>query len=207
AWLDPMKLAALNLTAGEVLSAIQEQNVVVAAGNVGQQPVPRGQDYQLVLNTLGRLTTTEQFGDIVVKVGEGGRYVRLRDVARLDLGAQNSDLNCTLSTTVADKLVHDPSVALAIFQLPQANALDPADGVKKKMEQLKRKFPQGLDYRIAYDTTPFIRHSVEDVFHTIVIAALLVIVVVLVFIQDWHAMLLPMMDIVVAIIGTFVIMK
>lgn len=207
AWVDPMKLAARDLTVGEVLQAIREQNVVVAPGNVGQQPVPHGQEYQLVLNTLGRLTTTEQFGDIIVKVGKGGRYVRLREVARLELGAQNSDLICALSTMVDGQLVRYPSVGLAIFPLPQANALDTAKGVQEKMEQLKKKFPQGLDYQIAYDTTPFIRHSVEDVIHTIVIAALLVIVVVLVFIQDWHAMLLPMMDIVVAIIGTFVIMK
>lgn len=207
AWVDPMKLAARDLTVGEVLKAIQEQNIVVAPGNIGQQPVPKGQSYQLVLNTLGRLTTTEQFGDIIVKVGQDGRYVRLRDVARLQLGAQNSDLNCTLSTQVDGAAAHYPSVGLAIFPLPQANALDTANSVRQKMEQLKKKFPPGLEYRIAYDTTPFIRHSVEDVINTIVIAALLVIVVVLVFIQDWHAMLLPMMDIVVAIIGTFVIMK
>lgn len=207
AWIDPMKLAAWDLTAGEVLNAIREQNVVVAPGNIGQQPVPRGQEYQLVLNTLGRLTTTEQFGEIIVKVAEGGRYIRLRDVARLELGAQNSDLICVLSQIIDGKIVPYPSIGLAIFPLPQANSLDTAKGVVQKMEQLKKKFPQGLDYVIGYDTTPFIRHSVEDVFHTIIIAALLVIVVVLVFIQDWHAMLLPMMDIVVAIIGTFVIMK
>jgi multidrug efflux pump len=207
AWLDPQKLAALDLTASEVMKAIQEQNIDVAAGNVGQQPVPKGQDYQLVLNTLGRLTTTAQFGNIIVKVGKDGRMVYLRDVARLDLGAQNSDLICTLSTNKDGKPIQYPSVAMAVFALPTANALATGDGVKAKMEQLKKRFPQGLDYQIAYDTTPFIRHSVDDVFNTIYIAAALVIVVVLLFLQDWHAMLLPIIDIVVALIGTFVVMK
>ncbi|MBA4190737.1 MAG: transporter [Planctomycetaceae bacterium] len=206
AWLDPQKLAARDMTVSEVIRAIQNQNVVVAAGNIGQQPVPKGQDYQLVLNTLGRLTTSAQFGEIVVKVGTDGRLVYLRDVARLELGSQNSDLGCDVGQVVDGKVIRYPSLALAVFQLPSANALDTATGVKAKMEQLKKKFPAGLDYEIVYDTTPFIKHSVDDVFHTIFIAALLVIVVVLVFIQDWHAMLLPIMDITVALIGTFVIM-
>ncbi len=207
AWLDPQKLAALDLTASEVVQAISEQNVEVAAGNIGQQPVPRGQNYQLVLNAQGRLTTTQQFGEIIVKVGQDGRYVRLRDVARLELGAQNSDIDCVLGELQNGQIVRQPSVAMAIFQLPTANALDTANKLKARMEELKKKFPQGLDYRIPYDTTPFIQHSVEDVVHTIVIAALLVIVVVMVFIQDWRAMLLPIIDIVVALIGTFVVMK
>ncbi len=227
AWLDPQKLAAMDLTASEVIRAIQEQNVDVAAGNIGQQPVPKGQNYQLVLNTLGRLTTKEQFGEIIVKVGADGRYVRLRDVVRtppagesgkplpgqegIERGAQNSDLICTLCDMqgAADgkkHLVRYPSVALAVFALPTANALATGDGVKKKMEELKKAFPQGVDYQIAYDTTPFIRHSVEDVINTIYIAAALVIVVVLVFLQDWRAMLLPIIDIVVALIGTFMVM-
>jgi multidrug efflux pump len=223
AWLDPQKMAALDLTASEVIQAIREQNVDVAAGNIGQQPVPKGQDYQLVLNTLGRLTTTEQFGNIIVKVGTAGRMVYLRDVVRatqldakgqpipgekgIELGAQNSDLICALSMVKDGKPIRYPSVALAVFALPTANALAAGDGVKAKMEQLKKRFPQGLEYRIAYDTTPFIRHSVDDVINTIYIAAALVIVVVLVFLQDWHAMLLPIIDIVVALIGTFVVMK
>jgi multidrug efflux pump len=207
AWLNPQKLASLDLTASEVINSIREQNVDVAAGNIGQQPVPKGQNYQLVLNTQGRLTTTEQFGNIIVKVGAGGRLVYLRDVARLELGAQNSDLICTLSTVKDGEPKQYPSVAMAVFALPTANALATGDGVKKKMEQLKKRFPQGLDYEIAYDTTPFIRHSVDDVFNTIYIAAALVIVVVLVFLQDWHAMLLPIIDIVVSLIGTFVVMK
>lgn len=207
AWLDPQKLASLDLTAGEVIQAIREQNVDVAAGNVGQQPVPKGQDYQLVLNTLGRLTTPEQFGKIVIKVGEQGRIVHLRDVARLDLGAQNSDLDCVLSENKDGKMKNYPSVAMAIFQLPQANALNVAESVKKKMEQLKTRFPAGLEYGVPYDTTPFIRQSVGNVLWTIVTAAILVIIVVLIFLQDWRAILLPMIDIIVSLIGTFAIMS
>jgi len=223
AWLDPQKLAALDITASEVINAIKEQNVEVAAGNIGQQPVPRGQTYQLVLNALGRLTTPDQFGNIIVKVGQNGRYVRLRDVVRetardaegkplpgmegIALGAQNSDIDCWLAQMVDGKPTRYPSVGMAIYQLPQANALDVATRVKAKMETLKKKFPQGLTYTIAYDTTPFIKHSVEDVLNTIVVAAILVIIVVMVFLQDWRAMLLPIIDIVVALIGTFVIMR
>lgn len=207
AWLDPQKMAALELTASDVVDAISEQNVEVAAGNIGQQPVPPGQTYQLVLSALGRLTTTEQFGEIIVKVGQDGRLVRLRDVARLELGAQNSDLLCNLGQVEGGGVRRYPSVAMAVFQLPQANALDTAGNVKRKMEELKTRFPQGLDYAIPYDTTPFIQHSVEDVVNTIFIAAILVIVVVMVFIQDWRAMLLPIIDIIVALIGTFVVMR
>ncbi len=207
AWLDPQKLAALDLTAGDVVDAIRQQNVDVAAGNIGQPPVPAGQEYQLVLNALGRLSTPEQFGDIVVKVGDEGRLVFLREVSRLELGSQNSDLICTLSTQTDGKQIQYPSVALGVYTSPTANALSTGDAVKAKMEELKQQFPQGLDYRVAYDTTPFIKHSVEDVVRTIYIAAGLVIVVVLVFLQDWRAMLLPIIDIVVALIGTFMVMK
>jgi multidrug efflux pump len=207
AWLDPQKLASLDLTAGEVTQAIREQNVDVAAGNVGQQPVPTGQNFQLVLNTLGRLTTPEQFGSIVVKVGQDGRLVHLRDVAKLDLGSQNSDLDCELSQIEDGKVKRYPSVAMAIFQLPQANALEVANRVKATMERLKKAFPPGVAYGIPYDTTPFINQSVDNVLTTIWVAAILVIIVVLVFLQDWRALLLPMIDIVVSLIGTFAVMK
>jgi multidrug efflux pump len=223
AWLDPQKLAALDMTASEVIQAIKGQNVVVSPGNVGQQPVPKGQDFQLVLNTLGRLDTEEEFGQIVVKVGQDGRIVHLRDVVRTDkldasgkpipgdkgieLGAQNSDIACALNLQKDGKPVRYPSVGLSVYQLPTANALATATRVYEKMEDLKKRFPQGLDYQIVYDTTPYIRHSVDDVFNTIYIAAALVVVVIMVFLQDWRAMLLPIIDIVVALIGTFVVMK
>jgi multidrug efflux pump len=206
AWLDPQKLASLDLTASDIVNAIREQNVDVAAGNIGQQPVPRGQTYQLVLNTQGRLTTAQEFGEIIVKVGQDGRLVHLRDVAELKLGAQNSDLDCAVTQIKNDKIVRYPSVALAVYALPQANALNVATLVKKKMEELKKSFPQGLDYQIPYDTTPFIRQSVGNVLTTIYVAAVLVIIVVLIFIQEWHAVLLPMFNILVALIGTFAIM-
>jgi multidrug efflux pump len=206
AWLDPQKLASLDLTAGEVVQAIREQNVDVAPGNVGQQPVPKGQTYQLVLNTLGRLTTPQQFGEIIVKVGQDGRIVYLREVATLELGAQNSDIICALSEVKDEKVVRSPSVALAIYTLPTANSLSVAASVKKKMEQLRKKFPQGLEYEIPYDTTPFIRQSVNNVRDTIITAAILVIIVVMIFLQDWRAMLLPMIDIVVSLVGTFAVM-
>ncbi len=207
AWLEPQKLAALDMTAGDVVDAIRQQNVDVAAGNIGQEPVPSGQEFQLVLNTVGRLSTVEQFEKIVVKVGTGGKLVYLSDVARVELGSQNSDLSCTLTVRKDEKLVQYPSVALGVYTTPTANALATGDAVKAKMEELKAQFPQGVDYVIAYDTTPFIRDSVNDVINTIYIAAGLVIVVILVFLQDWRAMLLPMIDIVVALIGTFMVMK
>lgn len=206
AWLDPQKLSSLGLTASDVVQAMREQNVDIAAGNVGQQPVPVGQTYQLALQTLGRLTTAKQFGNIVLKAGKEGQLVHLRDVARLELGAQNSDLDCTLAEKKDGQAMRYPAVAMAIFALPQANALATADRVKSKMAQLSKKFPQGIEYVVAYDTTPFIRQSVDNVLNTIFVAAGLVIVVVMVFLQDWRAMLLPMIDIVVALIGTFAVM-
>ena len=223
AWLDPDKLAALNLTAADVVTAISQQNLQVAAGQIGQQPVPKGQQFQLTINTLGRLTDPEQFADIILKAGQGdtagtqavpgrarrtgrrrhagpGRppatgqlrqarlpahagIVRLRDVARVELGSQQYDQSCTLDG--------QPSVALAIFQLPGSNALETANGVYAKMEELKKRFPEGLEYKIVYDTTPFIRESVNEVFKTLRDAIILVAIVVLVFLQNWRAAIIP----------------
>ncbi|MCS6852321.1 MAG: multidrug efflux RND transporter permease subunit [Gemmataceae bacterium] len=197
-WLDPQKLAALSLTASDVVQAIREQNVQVASGSIGQEPVPPGQAFQLTLNTLGRLTTREEFGAIIVKIGDDGRLVHLRDVAHIDLGAQNSDLIGTIDG--------QPAVTLAVYALPQANSLAVAAEVKNLLRELSQHFPPGLRYSTAYDTTPFIQHSIEDIFYTLIIAAILVIVVVLVFLQDWRAMLLPMIDIAVSLIGTFAVM-
>lgn len=223
AWLDPQKLSALNLTTTDVISAIQGQNVEVTPGNIGQQPVPKGQNYQLVMNTLGRLTKAEQFGAIIIKKGQDGRLVYLRDVVRnpkldknkkpipgtegIELSAQNYDLDCALYKKVDGQPKRYPSVALAIFALPTANALDTGDKIKETMARLKKSFPTGVDYEIAYDTTPFIEHSVKDVFKTIIEAAILVIIVVMCFLQDWRAMLLPIIDIIVALIGTLIVMK
>ena len=231
AWLDPEKLAAKNLSAMDVVNAISQQNVQVAAGMVGQQPVPKGQQLQLTINTLGRLTEPEQFADIILKAGSdyspsqnpagdaGGQssqgsqlsttsptgpqpqavgIVRLRDVARVELGSRQYDQSCTLDG--------QPSVAVSIYQLPGSNALNTAAGVYSKMKELRTRFPDGLEYRIVYDTTPFIRESVNEVFNTLRDATILVGIVVLVFLQDWKAMILPMIDVPVSLIGTFAIM-
>ncbi|MBV8127914.1 MAG: efflux RND transporter permease subunit, partial [Planctomycetaceae bacterium] len=231
AWLDPEKLAAKNLSAMDVVNAISQQNLQVAAGMIGQQPVPKGQQLQLTINTLGRLTEPEQFADIILKAGSdyspsqnpaGGTsgqssqgsqlsttsptgpqpqavgIVRLRDVARVELGSRQYDQSCTLDGK--------PSVAVSIYQLPGSNALNTAAGVYAKMRELRTRFPDGLEYRIVYDTTPFIRESVNEVFNTLRDATILVGIVVLVFLQDWKAMILPMIDVPVSLIGTFAIM-
>ncbi len=204
AWLDPNKLANLQLTAGDVVAAVSQQNVQVAAGSIGQEPVPKGQQFQLIINTLGRLTTVQQFGDIILKVGEGGKegqsasVVRMRDVARVELGAQSYDQTCTLDG--------QPSVALSVFQLPGSNALQTAKEVYQKMKDLKQRFPTGLDYRIVYDTTPFIQESILEVFKTLIDAIILVAIVVLVFLQSWRATLIPLVAVPVAVIGTFTVM-
>jgi hydrophobe/amphiphile efflux-1 (HAE1) family protein len=204
AWLDPEKMASLNITASEVVNAVSEQNLQVAAGSIGQQPAPQGQEFQLTINTLGRLMTVEQFGDIIVKVNPGDMnsqtvgLVRLRDIGRLELGSQQYDQSCTLDGR--------PSVALSVYQLPGSNALQTAKGVYTKMEDLKKRFPDGLDYRIAYDTTPFIRESIVEVFKTLRDAIILVAIVVLVFLQNWRAALIPLVAVPVAIIGTFAVM-
>ncbi|MCE9553516.1 MAG: efflux RND transporter permease subunit [Planctomycetes bacterium] len=206
AWLDPQKMATRNITTDEVVTAVKNQNVQVAAGTIGQQPVPAGQQFQLTMNTLGRLMTKEQFGAIIVKTNQGdqsegrtsAQIVRLRDIARVDLGAQQYDQVC--------KLDGAPSVGLAVFQLPGSNALNVANEIKKKMELLKKKFPEGVEYRIVYDTTPFIKQSVHEVFKTLYEAVILVAIVVLFFLQDWKAMILPMIDVPVSLIGTFAVM-
>jgi multidrug efflux pump len=242
AWLDPNKLAALNLTATDVVTAIQAQNIQVAAGAIGQAPVPKGQQFQLTINTLGRLITVEQFGNIIIKVGAGRpagaaspqansfppitpgssgspgvmatstspggtaasvaaqatAVVRLRDVARVELGAQQYGQSATLDG--------HPSVALSVYQLPGSNALQTAEGVYAKMAELNKRFPEGLAYEIVYDTTPFIHESINEVYRTLLEAIGLVAIVVLVFLQNWRAALIPLIAVPVAVVGTFAIM-
>ena len=204
AWLDPEKLASRNMTTSDVVNALNEQNIQVAAGQVGQEPVPDGQNFQLTMSTLGRLVDPQQFGDIVLKTAQSGAnrpdavVVRLHDVARLELGAQQYDQSCTLDT--------EPSVALSIYQLPGSNAINTAKAVYAKMEELKNRFPEGLQYKIVYDTTPFIYESVFEVLKTLRDAILLVAIVVLVFLQNWRATLIPLAAVPVAIVGTFAVM-
>ena len=185
-------------------NAIQTQSLAAAPGQIGASPSAQGQKLQLPLDTLGRLTEPEQFGDIIVKADQGGPHgtstalVRLRDVARVELSSQQYNQSCTADGR--------PSVGLAVYQLPGTNALDVADRVKAKMEELKTRFPEDLDYGIYHDTTPFIKESVADVVKTLLVAVLLVALVVLVFLQDWRATLIPLIAVPVAIVGTFGVM-
>ena len=199
-WLNPDALASRDITAGDVVRALQEQNIQVAAGQIGQPPVPPGQQMQLTMTTLGRLRTPEQFASIVVKTGQTGQITYIRDIGRVELGAKNQNTVCRLDSK--------PSAALGVFQLPGTNALDVGERVKRKMKELKEKdtFPQGLEYEIAYDTTPFIEQSVEEVFKTLRDAVILVAIVVLFFLQDWKAVMLPMIDVGVSLVGTFAIL-
>jgi hydrophobe/amphiphile efflux-1 (HAE1) family protein len=263
AWLDPDKMAALGIDVSDVVTAIGAQNLQVAAGQIGQPPAPKGQQFELTINTLGLLTTPDQFGDIIIKAAQGNPQaqpgptgltatgattsssgpssqsgqtgstgqsrpsapgaqngqtgqlsttssvvgiVRLRDVVTkasdgrpaVELGAQQYNQSCTLDG--------QPSVALSIYQLPGSNALDTAKGVYAKMAELKQRFPDGLDYKIVYDTTPFISESVVEVFRTFRDAVILVAIVVLVFLQNWRAALIPLIAVPVAIVGTFAMM-
>jgi len=198
-WLDPDKLQSRNLTAGDVIRVLREQNVQVAAGQIGQPPVPKGQDFQYTLSTLGRLVQAEQFADIILKTGSDGEVTYLRDVSRTQLGARSED---TLS-----RLDGRPSAGLAVFLLPGSNALDTADGIKASMRDQESHFPKGLRYAIVYDTTPFVRESVNEVFHTLRDAVILVAIVILLFLQDWKALLLPVIDVAVSLVGTFVVMS
>ena len=197
-WLDPNRLAARNLTGDDVVRALREQNVQVAAGQLGQPPVAAGVDFQYTMTTLGRLTEPEQFADIVVKTGARGETTRLKDVARIELGAKNQDTRCMLDGK--------PSVGLAIFQLPGSNALATADLIRERMETLQANFSMGLKYAIVYDTTPFVEESVHEVLKTLRDAVILVAIVILLFLQDWKSVILPLIDVGVSLVGTFAIM-
>jgi multidrug efflux pump len=197
-WLDPDKLAAREMTASDVVKALQEQNVQVAAGRIGAPPTAGNVAFQYTVSTLGRLLEPEEFADIVVKTGESGEVTRVRDIGRVDLGAKNYD--------VGSYLDGKPTITLAVFQLPGANALATADAVKGEMEKLARRFPAGIEHRVVYDTTVFVDESIHEVYKTLFEAFVLVFIVVLIFLQDWRATLLPMIDVPVSLIGTFAIM-
>ncbi len=206
-WLDPDKLAQRNMTAGDVVLALREQNLQVATGQVGQSPIAPGQQTQVTLSTLGRLVDPDQFEKIIIKTTRDGRMVRIRDVGYVELGAKNQDMSSAVGTLdeKGDLRIY-PVANLAIFQLPDANALETADLVKAKIEELKKEFPEGVDYMIRYDTTPFIRESIEEVFKTLLDSVILVALVVLLFLQNWRSALIPLIAVPVAIIGTFAVM-
>jgi multidrug efflux pump len=212
-WLDPEKLARLNMTPSDVMTAVREQNVQVAAGRLGQAPAPQGQSFQLTVKTLGRLTDEEEFKSIVVKVGKSGEVVYLRDVVSagppdksgrstegVELGAKNYDVDSYL-----DK---DGSVTLAVFQLPGSNAIETAKAIRSTMDKLRASnvWRQGIEYHIVYDTTVFVEESIHDVFKTLIEAFVLVFIVVLVFLQNWRATLIPMVAVPVSLIGTLAFM-
>src|SRR5271155_289697 len=197
-WLNPDKIAARNLTASDVVAAIREQNVQVAGGVIGQQPVKSPVNFELQVNVKGRLISEEEFGNIIVKAGPNGEKTLLKDVARIELGAGSYGLRSLLNNKTA--------VAIPIFQTPGANALELSKNVRAKMEELKKNFPEGIDYSVVYDPTVFVRHSIEAVIHTLLEAILLVVIVVIIFLQTWRAAIIPLAAVPVSLIGTFTIM-
>jgi multidrug efflux pump len=198
-WLDPDKVASRNLTAGDVVKAIREQNVQVAAGALGAPPTSNGADFQLLVNTKGRLVTEADFGAIVVRAGDAGQITRLRDVARVELGADTYALRSLLD--------NEPAVAIPIFARPGSNAIAISTAVRAKMQELKRTFPADIDYTVVYDPTVFVRSSIEAVVHTLFEAIILVVIVVIVFLQTWRASVIPLIAVPVSLIGTFAVMQ
>jgi multidrug efflux pump len=197
-WLNPDKIAARNLTASDVVNAIREQNVQVVGGVIGQQPVGKPVDFEMEVNVKGRLVSEEEFGNVIVKTGPNGEKTLLKDIARIELGASSYSLHSLLNNKTA--------VAIPIFQTPGANALQLSKDVRHTMEQLKKNFPEGIDYAVVYDPTIFVRHSIEAVIHTLLEAILLVVLVVIVFLQTWRAALIPLAAVPVSLIGTFSLM-
>lgn len=197
-WLDPDKLAMRKITASDVVSALREQNAQVAAGSIGQEPIRGRQEAQITLSTLGRLSEVDQFADVIVKVGKDRRITRIKDIGHVRLGAKNED---TLT-----RLDGRETAFLAIFQMPDANALDVRDRVLAKMEELKQSFPEGVNYEIGFDTTPYTSESIHEVVKSLRDAIILVAAVVLLFLQNWRSAVIPLVAVPVAIIGTFAAM-
>ena len=196
-WIDPQKVAARGLTAGDVVAAIREQNVQVAAGVIGSAP-SKGAEFQLTVNTQGRLSTIEQFGDIVVRTNADGAVTRLRDLARMELGSNSYALRSLLNNKQA--------AAIGIMEAPGANALQLSQNVRAKMEELKKDFPTGVEYSVVYDPTQFVSESIDAVVKTLLEAIALVVLVVIVFLQTWRASIIPLLAVPVSIVGTFAVM-
>jgi hydrophobe/amphiphile efflux-1 (HAE1) family protein len=197
-WLDPEKLAVRSLTTGDVMAAIREQNLQVAAGQIGAPPSP-GADFQIALDTMGRLSSEEQFRDIVIKTGANGEVLHLGDVARIEMGASTYALR--------GRVDHDQTVTLPIFQAPGSNALELAGQVRATMNRLQAQFPAGMSYRIIYDPTVFVRQSIDSVIVTLLEAVALVVLVVLLFLQTWRASIIPLAAVPVSVIGTFAVLN
>jgi len=186
-WLNPERLAALNLTPGDVVAALREQNVQVAAGSLGQEPVVANYAFQMAANAQGRFTSVEQFEQVIVKGGRGGRLTRIGDVARIELGAEDYFTNSYLDG--------EPAVAIVANQRPGSNAIETVDEIKATMAGLARDFPRGLDYEIVYNPTEFVQESITAVYHTLFEAMLLVIFVIVLFLQSWRAAIIPIVAI------------
>ncbi|MFM8264253.1 MAG: efflux RND transporter permease subunit, partial [Pirellula sp.] len=210
-WLDPTRMATLGIAATDVMQSLREQNIQVAAGSLGREPMLPGQSFQYTLSTKGRLIEPEEFRSIVVGTSLSGTPVYLRDVVTdprqgsdgrsyggIELGAKNQDTSCSLDGK--------PSIGMAIYQQPGSNAIDTARMIQEKMEGLKASFPPGVDYKIVYDTTPFISESIMEVFKALRDAIILVAIVVLAFLQSWRASVIPLIAVPVAIIGTFAVL-
>ncbi|MFZ3288503.1 MAG: efflux RND transporter permease subunit [Telluria sp.] len=196
-WLDPQKVAARGMTAADVVGAIREQNVQVAAGVIGSSP-SKGAEFQLTVNTQGRLSSIEEFGAIIVRTGADGALTQLKDVARLELGSNSYALRSLLNNKSA--------AAIGIFEAPGSNALQLSADVRAKMAELKSEFPEGVDFSVVYDPTQFVRESIKAVIHTLLEAVALVVLVVIVFLQTWRASIIPLVAVPVSIIGTFAVM-
>jgi HAE1 family hydrophobic/amphiphilic exporter-1 len=194
-WVKPDQLAKLAITVPEIVSAIQSQNTVNPAGQVGSEPVPKGQEYTYSVRAQGRLTSPEEFGQIVVRESLGGAVVRLKDVARIELGAQNY--------SVIGRLNGKPGAIVAVYQLPGSNAVQAADAVKKMMVDAKKRFPHDVDYVTSLDTTRAVTQGMKEIIITLVIAIVLVIIVVYIFLQGWRATLIPLLAVPVSLVGTF----
>ena len=197
-WMNPDRLKARNLTTNDVAAAIQEQNVQVAAGQLGQPPLEKGQAFQYAINAQGRLDQVSQFEDIIVKTGAEGRVTRLKDVARIELGAR--------SYGTQSEYKGQETALMAIYQLPGANAIDLAEMVRGKMDELSQAFPSGLGYEVPLDTTDFVQASIDEVIETLLIAIVLVFITIFAFLQDWRATLIPAVTIPVSLIGAFAVM-
>src|SRR6266516_753433 len=194
-WVKPDQLAKLGITVPEIVSAIQAQNTVNPAGKAGGEPAPKGQEFTYSVLAQGRRTSPEDFGQIVVRETPDGGIVRLKDVARVELGSQDY--------TIVGRFNGKPSAIIAVYQLPGSNAVQAAEGVKKLMAEAKKRFPEGMDYAVALDTTRSVTEGIREIIETLLIAIVLVILVVYVFLQGWRATLIPLLAVPVSLVGTF----
>ena len=196
-WIRPDRLAQMGVTVPEIISAVQAQNTVNPAGQIGGEPVPAGQSFTYAVRAQGRLETPEQFGEIVLRASPGGAILRVKDVARIELGAQNYNMKARLNGR--------PAAVVALYQLPDSNAVDAANKAKSLMEKLKNNFPPDMDYVVALDTTLAVTAGMKEIEHTLVEAIILVIIVVFIFLQGWRATLIPLLAVPVSLVGTFML--